>query len=193
MLSEFIIFVIHHNNFRWNRRPFAVVNCFQNLLSLWYITTEETVILFSTKLWIAFRIYYLCDTSQLNSLHSCFAIRCELLSEFIIFVIHHNQNTSIKNAIVVVNCFQNLLSLWYITTDIAPRIINGWLWIAFRIYYLCDTSQQGVLNGLLLRCCELLSEFIIFVIHHNELKIHIFFIFVVNCFQNLLSLWYITT
>ena len=144
-------------------------------------------------MWIAFRIYYLCDTSQPTYSYFIDNNGCELLSEFIIFVIHHNSPlTSIKQ-VPVVNCFQNLLSLWYITTRHLGKKIDFRLWIAFRIYYLCDTSQQIYYFFCYYSRCELLSEFIIFVIHHNFNNQYKRTYNVVNCFQNLLSLWYITT
>ena len=143
------------------------MNCFQNLLSLWYITTIYINANENQKLWIAFRIYYLCDTSQHTNLTYRWGGCCELLSEFIIFVIHHNKKIALILTHSVVNCFQNLLSLWYITTKGNEDATAGLLWIAFRIYYLCDTSQQQAILQTILSCCELLSEFIIFVIHHN--------------------------
>ena len=144
------------------------MNCFQNLLPLWYITTEYMRRTPADGLWIAFRIYYLCDTSQQKFYCSMTIQCCELLSEFITFVIHHNANIIILLNILVVNCFQNLLPLWYITTFYRSYITFYVLWIAFRIYYLCDTSQRLALQGFTTLCCELLSEFITFVIHHNK-------------------------
>ena len=142
LLSEFIIFVIHHNFPEVCPASFIVVNCFQNLLSLWYITTITCSLFIPLVLWIAFRIYYLCDTSQQGRRMVRLCTRCELLSEFIIFVIHHNTEPHKYKPANVVNCFQNLLSLWYITTMVMSVLCQYVLWIAFRIYYLCDTSQQ---------------------------------------------------
>ena len=146
------------------------MNCFQNLLPLWYITTFLQLRQTTTELWIAFRIYYLCDTSQLHFRYLLFPHCCELLSEFITFVIHHNIVVFLNFFYGVVNCFQNLLPLWYITTIFKnfPSILL--LWIAFRIYYLCDTSQQKRSREWRCSSCELLSEFITFVIHHNFTK-----------------------
>ena len=144
------------------------MNCFQNLLPLWYITTLIFLYHRGLGLWIAFRIYYLCDTSQLRCGTRGSAVSCELLSEFITFVIHHNQPTVVKFIPSVVNCFQNLLPLWYITTQAVQILPNERLWIAFRIYYLCDTSQPCFTTVAPSESCELLSEFITFVIHHNS-------------------------
>ena len=167
LLSEFITFVIHHNFSLLHQFLLWVVNCFQNLLPLWYITTTIFRWLWSIMLWIAFRIYYLCDTSQQTMKKLELKLSCELLSEFITFVIHHNGINYAGIRTRVVNCFQNLLPLWYITTRWGNFTCAILLWIAFRIYYLCDTSQQRIKLTTKKQGCELLSEFITFVIHHN--------------------------
>ena len=133
--------MIHHNFVFVRLRWLGVVNCFQNLLPLWYITTGVWQSQLYLALWIAFRIYYLCDTSQRLQRKRHQPNCCELLSEFITFVIHHNSSLSWGESLAVVNCFQNLLPLWYITTVCSFQTKPPMLWIAFRIYYLCDTSQ----------------------------------------------------
>ena len=144
-------------------------------------------------LWIAFKNYYLRDTTQQRVRRNEFELCCELLSKIIIFVTRHNLLTAKHWRSSVVNCFQKLLSSWHDTTCNTVIITWNMLWIAFKNYYLRDTTQltAGIFNTL--RSCELLSKIIIFVTRHN-LRFPIFTItVVVNCFQKLLSSWHDTT
>ena len=193
LLSKFIIFVTRHNNLFLSLNILNVVNCFQNLLSSWHDTTICVSVSSGFSLWIAFKIYYLRDTTQQLDFVPAFRVGCELLSKFIIFVTRHNVAIMLPSALAVVNCFQNLLSSWHDTTVLSLCHQLGWLWIAFKIYYLRDTTQRNSTKTLVLMCCELLSKFIIFVTRHNW---NIFILGkqpVVNCFQNLLSSWHDTT
>ena len=118
---------------------------------------------------------------------------CELLSKIIIFVMKDNFNSGISALVIVVNCFQKLLSSWWRTTN----TIEGWftlrLWIAFKNYYLRDEGQRSRKLRDETTGCELLSKIIIFVMKDNtneeveKVKV------VVNCFQKLLSSWWRTT
>ena len=67
-------------------------------------------------LWIAFKNYYLRDTTQRLCAKANTQYRCELLSKIIIFVTRHNIEQSVKAINNVVNCFQKLLSSWHDTT-----------------------------------------------------------------------------
>ena len=144
-------------------------------------------------LWIAFKNYYLRDEGQLKNGWDEIKISCELLSKIIIFVMKDNWGKKNQFAILVVNCFQKLLSSWWRTT---PPLL-GWnrlsLWIAFKNYYLRDEGQQRINLILVILCCELLSKIIIFVMKDNMPSILCIQFFVVNCFQKLLSSWWRTT
>ena len=193
LLSKIIIFVTRHNHHQPDNQKQLVVNCFQKLLSSWHDTTivspKDIVIL----LWIAFKNYYLRDTTQLFTpkAHRCY--RCELLSKIIIFVTRHNKLMLYDGLIFVVNCFQKLLSSWHDTTYYINLLHQKLLWIAFKNYYLRDTTQLLPLVLCLLKCCELLSKIIIFVTRHNIIWSKIEPKYVVNCFQKLLSSWHDTT
>ena len=170
LLSKIIIFVTRHNFERIKKRWFLVVNCFQKLLSSWHDTTSIFFNCWSSPLWIAFKNYYLRDTTQQNGKELCENARCELLSKIIIFVTRHNSLEYLEAPHLVVNCFQKLLSSWHDTTRFIWWIHSQMLWIAFKNYYLRDTTQ-------LERCragndfsCELLSKIIIFVTRHNKSK-----------------------
>ena len=92
---------------------------------------------------------------------------CELLSKFVIFAVANNYSRVSCFNSNVVNCFQNLLSLQSQTTKMHHR--------------------SGILR------CELLSKFVIFAVANNGVSSAIQNLFVVNCFQNLLSLQSQTT
>ena len=193
LLSKIIIFVTRHN-----LRPFCVilqvvVNCFQKLLSSWHDTTKEHSFGFVATLWIAFKNYYLRDTTQLTQKKKLVKICCELLSKIIIFVTRHNTSAATATCQWVVNCFQKLLSSWHDTTFVPSVSSRERLWIAFKNYYLRDTTQQRKLISNILTCCELLSKIIIFVTRHNRNRFICFCNGVVNCFQKLLSSWHDTT
>ena len=145
----------------------AVVNCFQKLLSSWHDTTQPGCLCSCIMLWIAFKNYYLRDTTQLNN----FQMTCS----------------------GVVNCFQKLLSSWHDTTYHDFIEFQFLLWIAFKNYYLRDTTQRSWMIELSRSCCELLSKIIIFVTRHNKPPKTANCSTVVNCFQKLLSSWHDTT
>ena len=144
-----------------------VVNCFQNLLPSWQVTTFCNVAIFERPLWIAFKIYYLRDRSQPLLCFWKAESSCELLSKFITFVTGHNKIEDWNMKTVVVNCFQNLLPSWQVTTEVVKDLLDD--------------------------SCELLSKFITFVTGHNFQAQSLRFHFVVNCFQNLLPSWQVTT
>ena len=167
MLSEFSIFDTNNNKLLNHYLKGAVVNCFQNSVSL--IPTTTTIYRYKShySLWIAFRIQYLWYQQQQNPCRHGAYSGCELLSEFSIFDTNNNAKYLVRYA--------------------------GKLWIAFRIQYLW--YQQQLFNLFLSRypCCELLSEFSIFDTNNNELLNHYLDGSVVNCFQNSVSLIPTTT
>ena len=142
LLSKIIIFVTRHNFFSDNAVTVTVVNCFQKLLSSWHDTTLFFLSWYHHQLWIAFKKYYLRDTTQ---------------------------QATIQNHMpyAVVNCFQKLLSSWHDTTHQNYKQYHLPLWIAFKNYYLRDTTQQPFIWQRKENCCELLSKIIIFVTRHN--------------------------
>ena len=144
-------------------------------------------------MWIAFKNYYLRDTTQQITFIIIIWIRCELLSKIIIFVTRHNLTVKKEWYSLVVNCFQKLLSSWHDTTIGDIVRINGQLWIAFKNYYLRDTTQLLRKTGCWHKRCELLSKIIIFVTRHNQMPAIKQRYAVVNCFQKLLSSWHDTT
>ena len=193
MLSKIIIFVTRHNCSYLYDRLNSVVNCFQKLLSSWHDTTQFLLNFLYLLLWIAFKNYYLRDTTQhsLDVVH--ISLSCELLSKIIIFVTRHNLFLIRTFQVLVVNCFQKLLSSWHDTTYSNFMTINGLLWIAFKNYYLRDTTQLKKGKRQQNWGCELLSKIIIFVTRHNSPKSSHAVPVVVNCFQKLLSSWHDTT
>ena len=193
LLSKIIIFVTRHNESISTFFLVTVVNCFQKLLSSWHDTTSIFEILTHFPLWIAFKNYYLRDTTQLPEPKGCRLFRCELLSKIIIFVTRHNVRWWYTLLDWVVNCFQKLLSSWHDTTHHLPTLLHQLLWIAFKNYYLRDTTQRRLCREHKDFCCELLSKIIIFVTRHNSLLRQYLLLLVVNCFQKLLSSWHDTT
>ena len=143
------------------------MNCFQNSVSLIPTTTPLNKFKPVGMLWIAFRIQYLWYQQQLWKINPIRPISCELLSEFSIFDTNNNNKHLMKSGGVVVNCFQNSVSLIPTTT-------------IFR-------------TALLSTSCELLSEFSIFDTNNNVSFSILFALLVVNCFQNSVSLIPTTT
>ena len=118
-------------------------------------------------LWIAFRIQYLWYQQQPLVIYLHWHYCCELLSEFSIFDTNNNPIDFSCKIVNVVNCFQNSVSLIPTTTTNLLSSMGEVLWIAFRIQYLW--YQQQPWNPRLLLP------------------------FVVNCFQNSVSLIPTTT
>ena len=104
-----------------------------------------------------------------------------------------NRRYSNRMALVVVNCFQKLLSSWWRTTVSHWLTSYNELWIAFKNYYLRDEGQPAKDDIQALNSCELLSKIIIFVMKDNHLQKVDAIPIVVNCFQKLLSSWWRTT
>ncbi len=168
LLSKIIIFVTRHNLFQISHIIWSVVNCFQKLLSSWHDTTHTILPPYGCGLWIAFKNYYLRDTTQQGIADRSADARCELLSKIIIFVTRHNDKHNNIETVTVVNCFQKLLSSWHDTTLCQYYVSIMVLWIAFKNYYLRDTTQRNCSRELVRFRCELLSKIIIFVTRHNE-------------------------
>ena len=146
---------------------YLVVNCLQNLLSLRSETTFFPWQLKFKQLWIAYKIYYLCDRKQLVRANAAIKLCCELLTKFIIFAIGNNIINRFRKLLCVVNCLQNLLSLRSETTKFICLSQKTELWIAYKIYYLCDRKQPGGNFAPTNPRCELLTKFIIFAIGNN--------------------------
>ena len=90
LLSKFIIFAVGNNLKTARIFAAAVVNCFQNLLSLQSETTDGDNFWRMCELWIAFKIYYLCSRKQHSVAKRVYHYSCELLSKFIIFAVGNN-------------------------------------------------------------------------------------------------------
>ena len=141
LLSKIIIFVTRNNVKSLEVFIYNVVNCFQKLLSSWHETTKITDYNIYRLLWIAFKNYYLRDTKQQRTIPQQPKNCCELLSKIIIFVTRNNSVCVIFISSLVVNCFQKLLSSWHETTTPLQKLKRKRLWIAFKNYYLRDTTQ----------------------------------------------------
>ena len=142
LLSKIIIFVTRNNAVMFPPFAFSVVNCFQKLLSSWHETTRSRKSTAKRMLWIAFKNYYLRDTKQHLLKNYVWRAGCELLSKIIIFVTRNNKIKRYTSLCYVVNCFQKLLSSWHETTVQFPELQPHPLWIAFKNYYLRDTTQR---------------------------------------------------
>ena len=193
LLSKIIIFVMKDNTIRDVFLAPVVVNCFQKLLSSWWRTTEPLKNSSSSELWIAFKNYYLRDEGQHSIKWKQGIWSCELLSKIIIFVMKDNNKALLIEGLLVVNCFQKLLSSWWRTTQTQLIQSELLLWIAFKNYYLRDEGQQAETDIADLSSCELLSKIIIFVMKDNKWNYEDNPGGVVNCFQKLLSSWWRTT
>ena len=144
MVSKFCIFVI------WNSLPVpilipcSVVNWFQNFVSLWSETVKWVFKYICCKLWIGFKILYLCDLKQSIPTSSKSKHCCELVSKFCIFVVWNSLNSLI--------------------------IQKNRLWIGFKILYLCGLKQYDLGTQPVCLCCELVSKFCIFVVWNSRLR-----------------------
>ena len=148
---------------------------------------------FTCPLWIAFKFFYLRDGSQLVPDTVDVFFRCELLSNFSIFVMVRNIEVKAFDANGVVNCFQIFLSSWWFATALSREKEYRMLWIAFKFFYLRDGSQLYGRSRDQEGSCELLSNFSIFVMVRNILLEMADTLIVVNCFQIFLSSWWFAT
>ena len=193
LLSNFSIFVMVRNFTDEVETNRVVVNCFQIFLSSWWFATLTEKRLSRCALWIAFKFFYLRDGSQLYGRSRDQQSSCELLSNFSIFVMVRNFNGKKAIEVRVVNCFQIFLSSWWFATFEGVEMEVYTLWIAFKFFYLRDGSQPAFGLSKLLMCCELLSNFSIFVMVRNCIQSNVPERLVVNCFQIFLSSWWFAT
>ena len=189
LLSKIIIFVMKDSKIKTPYTLRKVVNCFQKLLSSWwrtacrlywtygktlwiafknyYLRDEGQPAVWCSNeciwLWIAFKNYYLRDEGQHKNTTLTIVCSCELLSKIIIFVMKDSQLLDVYIDLLVVNCFQKLLSSWWRTAEQKLTQQELALWIAFKNYYLRDEGQLLLLQKVDERRCELLSKIIIFV------------------------------
>ena len=191
-----------------------VVNWFQNFVSLWSETVESRGLIYNLKLWIGFKILYLCGLKQFHCVRTTPRKRCELVSKFCIFVVWNSIVYPFSSNICVVNWFQNFVSLWSETViwycfskcsccELVSKfcIFVVWnsgsnksistttLWIGFKILYLCGLKQYIWYCFSKCSCCELVSKFCIFVVWNSIGTINQAIYIVVNWFQNFVSLW----
>ena len=136
---------------------------------------------------------YLWYQQQLTTPRRISPFCCELLSKWGIFDISNNRQPSRLKGILVVNCFQNEVSLISATTIAYIKIEYIALWIAFKMRYLWYQQQHPMLGTVYTTCCELLSKWGIFDISNNHSLMLIRLELVVNCFQNEVSLISATT
>ena len=193
LLSKTCIFDILNNKSFAELYSETVVNCFQKLVSLIFWTTAVKKELTDSMLWIAFKNLYLWYSEQLRYFPLSYASRCELLSKTCIFDILNNVDEDIHISAVVVNCFQKLVSLIFWTTTCLQRSFPDRLWIAFKNLYLWYSEQHTTKALYQLSGCELLSKTCIFDILNNANENVHPKVFVVNCFQKLVSLIFWTT
>ena len=146
-LSKFCIFACFKNKFKLQYKTDCVVNRFQNFVSLHASKTKIVGEIRALKLWIAFKILYLCMLQKPLLKEVYWKKSCESLSKFCIFACFKNILALGIYGITVVNRFQNFVSLHASKTLGTNRNQSGKLWIAFKILYLCMLQKQwGFLN-----------------------------------------------
>ena len=157
LLSNFYLCVVRHNNSTIIDHIRQVVNCFQIFI---FVSSDTTKYVFY---------------SNQNS--------CELLSNFYLCVVRHNNKMKLPFLVSVVNCFQIFIFVSSDTTKEQPKSDLTLLWIAFKFLSLCRQTQPSAITDLSRRCCELLSNFYLCVVRHNHYPVNIDLQTVVNCFQ----------
>ena len=90
-------------------------------------------------------------------------------------------------------CFQKIVSLFWRTTNLYRKRPNQPLWFAFKKLYLCSDEQPFFWNVDVMLCCDLLSKNCIFVLTNNIVFWKLGRLFVVICFQKIVSLFWRTT
>ena len=147
-------------------RTTAVVICFQLLVSLVFWTTRDWK--FDTTcscdlLSIGIFVFWTTYAKGIAGTASC-----DLLSIIGIFGILNNFYLYICNVLIVVICFQLLVSLVFWTTGALKGNNTMLLWFAFNYWYLWYSEQQTSSTPQASRCCDLLSIIGIFGILNNS-------------------------
>ena len=216
-----------------------VVNWFQNFVSLWSETVIFYISLFLCLLWIGFKILYLCGLKQSEILSNIDRIvvnwfqnfvslwsetvaipgnatpeRCELVSKFCIFVVWNSYGVPKIQEKIVVNWFQNFVSLWsetvyrctyeiFTSCELvskfcifvvwnSPPILwttSGVLWIGFKILYLCGLKQSLLLQFTIFTVVNWFQNFVSLWSETVYSCLSFVRLLVVNWFQNFVSLW----
>ena len=142
------------------------MNCFQIVTFMWWITIVWIYRIVIIMLWIAFKLLLLCDESQSTVQPSLCIKCCELLSNCYFYVMNHNSFFDFISGVKVVNCFQIVTFMWWITIKL-----------------------KGMWGG---GSCELLSNCYFYVMNHNTKRKGLKMVVVVNCFQIVTFMWWIT-
>mgnify|MGYP007058240782 CR=1 FL=1 len=146
MLSIIGIFGILNNTSMHLGISFAVVICFQLLVSLVFWTTILYCKSTTFRLWFAFNYWYLWYSEQLGDRSIETWKGCDLLSIIGIFGILNNRN--------------------------GGTIFWQQLWFAFNYWYLWYSEQHPVFLSLTSPSCDLLSIIGIFGILNNYLSFY---------------------
>ena len=143
-------------------------------------------------LWIAFKLVFLRENSQVNITYLFICNCCELLSNWYFYVRTHRNNFKQNKAVIVVNCFQIGIFTWELTGKSVVYWLYSSLWIAFKLVFLRENSQAGEIEWIAFTSCELLSNWYFYVRTHRNLLYLVLVGEVVNCFQIGIFTWELT-
>ena len=91
LISKLYFCVSNHKKERANLTGCIVVNWFQNCIFVWAITSSKSLRVNRKRLWIDFKIVFLCEQSQVFIKKTILIDSCELISKLYFCVSNHKQ------------------------------------------------------------------------------------------------------
>ena len=138
-------------------------------LSLWYQTQHKkqdgTEV---PELWFAWKFLSLWYQTQLKALSNCLSLRCDLLENFYLCGIKHNYKIILLSVLVVVICLKISIFVVSNTTTLLTTPTRRGLWFAWKFLSLWYQTQPPDTKARAFTCCDLLENFYLCGIKHNN-------------------------
>ena len=167
LLSNLYLWTIGNNySINWQKKP-SVVIYFQICIFEPLETTLLVVRFRLHPLWFTFKFVSLNHWKQLLSVMQMVNTCCDLLSNLYLWTIGNNHEPIIIKTLMVVIYFQICIFEPLETTGFSRKNTEQELWFTFKFVSLNHWKQLCKLIGLLIFCCDLLSNLYLWTIGNN--------------------------
>ena len=134
-------------------------------------------------MWFAWKFLSLWYQTQLNSLSPFASACCDLLENFYLCGIKHNQRGSRKTTQIVVICLKISIFVVSNTTHQLKNQRQILLWFAWKFLSLWYQTQHMLIKRFQSDCCDLLENFYLCGIKHNGHQFAVYGTKVVICLK----------
>ena len=119
-------------------------------------------------MWFAWKFLSLWYQTQHLYLNPCSSRCCDLLENFYLCGIKHNQMDTVSYLCIVVICLKISIFVVSNTTDALAELIHILLWFAWKFLSLWYQTQPQIHQSHIAMGCDLLENFYLCGIKHNE-------------------------